>query len=137
MNAAVEQLEMLGKPGVTVPDDYQQQTALKCKSRHHALLKCVEISDLTPKQIYSPLGIEQSQWSRIIAGTAFLNPDLKFQLMDVCGNDVPLRYDAWMRGYELHRIRTGLEEKVVQLESELADKDRVIRYLGEMLRGAR
>jgi hypothetical protein len=135
MNAAVEQLEMLGKPGVTVPDDYQQQTAIKCKGRHHALLKCVEISDLTPKQIYSPLGIEQSQWSRIIAGTAFLNPDLKFQLMDVCGNDVPLRYDAFMRGYELTRIKTSLEAEVAQLRAELEDERRVTRRLGEMLRG--
>jgi plasmid maintenance system antidote protein VapI len=136
MNAAVEQLEMLGKPGVTVPDDYQQQTALKCKSRHHALLKCVEISDLTPKQIYSPLGIEQSQWSRIIAGTAFLNPDLKFQLMDVCGNDVPLRYDAFMRGYELIRVKSDLETENHRLRQELEDERRVVRRLGEMLRNA-
>src|SRR5262245_17069900 len=115
MSAAVEQLEMLGRPGVRVPDDYQQATSVKCRNRHHALLKCVEISDLSSKQIYGPLGIEQSAWSRIIAGTAFLNPDLKFQLMDVCGNDVPLRYDAFMRGYELVRIKTNLEARVHEL----------------------
>lgn len=126
---------MLGKPGVTVPDDYQQLTALKCRSRHHALLKCVEISDLTSKQIYSPLGIEQSQWSRIIAGTAFLNPDLKFQLMEVCGNDVPLRYDAFMRGYELIRVKSDLEAENHRLRQELEDERRVVRRLGEMIRG--
>lgn len=128
---------MLGRPGVKVPDDYQQQTALKCKSRHHALLKCAEISDLQAKQIYAPLGIEQSQWSRIVAGTAFLNPDLKFQLMDVCGNDVPLRYDAWRRGYELVRIKSGLEERIAALEIQLTEERRLNARLGEMLRGPR
>jgi hypothetical protein len=135
MNAAVEQLEMLGRRGERVPDDYQRATALKCRSSHHALLKCVEISDLTAKQIYSPLGIEQSQWSRIIAGTAFLNPDLRSPLMELCGNDVPLLYEGIQRGYELTRVKTNLEARVAQLEAELMDERRVTKRLGEMLRG--
>jgi hypothetical protein len=103
MNAAAEQLELIGKQPVVIPDSYQQETALKCRSRAHAIRKCVEISNLEAKEIYGPLGIDQAQWSRIWSGGAFLNPDLKFPLMDVCGNDVPLRYDAAMRGYELVR----------------------------------
>lgn len=137
MNAAVNQLEMLGNPGTKIPDDYQRATALKCRSSHHALLKCVEISDLTAKQIYSPLGIEQSQWSRIVAGTAYLNHDLRSPLMELCGNDVPLLYEGIQRGYELTRVKTDLEARLQQAEADLADKDRVIRYLGEMLRGVR
>ncbi len=136
MNAAVEQLEMLGRPGVKVPDEYQQQTALKCKSRLHAMLKCVEISDLTPKQIYGPLGIEQRQWSRIVAGTAFLNPEQLFPLMVLCGNVVPLRYDVWKCGFSpLVPVRTDLEYRIAQLEADLADERRVTKRLGEMLRG--
>lgn len=135
MSAAVEQLELIGKQRVTVPDAYQQETALKCRSRTHALRKCVELSDLEPKEIYGPLGIDQAQWSRIWAGTAFLNPDLLFPLMDLCGNDVPVRYDAIMRGYELTRIKTSLEAEVARLTAELEDERRVTRRLGEMLRG--
>lgn len=135
MNAAVEQLELIGRQRVAVPDSYQRETALKCKSRAHAVRKCVEISNLEAKEIYGPLGIEQSQWSRIWAGTAFLNPDLKFQLMDLCGNDVPLIYDALSRGYELQRVKSSLESRIQQLETELADERRVTRRLGEMLRG--
>jgi hypothetical protein len=135
MSAAVEQLELIGKQRVTVPDAYQQETALKCKSRSHALRKCVELSDLEPKEIYGPLGIDQAQWSRIWAGTAFLNPDLLFPLMDLCGNDVPVRYDAIMRGYELIRIKNDLEAQLEQAKQELEDERRVNRRLVSMLRG--
>ena len=136
MNATVEQLELIGRQRVAIPDDYQQQTALKCKSRSHALRKCVELGNFeSHKEVYLPLGIDQGQWSRIWAGTAFLNPDLKFQLMDVCGNDVPLRYDAHMRGFELRRVRSGLEEKVQQLEADLAEERRLVSRLAQMLRG--
>lgn len=135
MNAAAEQLNLIGRQTVSVPDDYQQQTALKCQNRHHALRKCVEISNLEPKEIYGPLGIDQGQWSRIWAGAAFLHPNLKFQLMDVCGNDVPLRYDAWQRGYELRRVQTGLEAKVQTLEAELAEERKLVARLAQMLRG--
>lgn len=136
MSADVEQLELLGKQRATVPDSYQQETALKCKSRQHAIRKCVEISNLEAKEIYGPLGIDQAQWSRIWSGSAFLHPDLKFQLMEVCGNDVPLRYDALMRGYELTRIKSSLEAEVAKLRAELEDERRVVRRLGEMLRNA-
>jgi hypothetical protein len=139
MNAQVEQLELIGRQRVAIPDDYQQQTALKCKSRTHALRKCVELANFEyPKEVFLPLGIDQGQWSRIWAGTAHMDPDLLFPLMDICGNDVPVRYDAFMRGYDdLKRKPTDLEKRVYDLEAENAHKDRVIRSLGEMLRGVR
>lgn len=134
MSAVAGQLELIGKQRVVVPDDYQRETALKCKNRLHAVRKCAEISNLEAKEIYGPLGIDQAQWSRIWAGTAFLNPDLKFQFMDLCGNDVPLLYDGLMRGYELTRIKSSLEAENARLRDELEAERRVVRRLGEMLR---
>lgn len=135
MNATVEQLELIGKQRVVVPDDYQQQTALKCRSRSHALRKCVEIANFDlPKEVYMPLGIDQGQWSRIWAGTAYMDPDLLFPLMDLCGNDVPLRYDAIQRGYDLVRVKSDLEAKVAKLEQELADERRLTLRLASALR---
>jgi hypothetical protein len=132
---AVEQLPLLDRYRDPIPDDYQQATAVKCKSRTHALRKCVEISSVeNHKEIYARLGIDQAQWSRIWAGTAFLNPDLKFQLMELCGNDVPLRYDAWVRGYELLRVKSNLEAENAKLRQELEDERRVVLRLGAMLR---
>jgi hypothetical protein len=132
---AVEQLPLLSRLREVIPDDYQRQTALKCKSRTHAIRKCVEISTVeNHKEIYGPLGIDQAQWSRIWAGTAFLNPDLKFQLMEVCGNDVPVLYDGLVRGYELTRIKSSLEAENAKLRQELEDERRVVLRLGAMLR---
>jgi hypothetical protein len=134
MNASVEQLNLIGKQRVVIPPDYQDQSARKCKSRSHALRKCVEISDLEPKEIYGPLGIDQGQWSRIWAGTAFLNPDLKFEFMKLCGNYVPLRYDALVCGFELTPIRTGLEQRVADLETENAELRRAIDLVANAFR---
>lgn len=119
MNAAAEQLNLIGKQRVVIADDYQRETAAKCKSRSHAVRKCVEISNLEAKEVYGPLGLDQAQWSRIWAGTAFPNPDLLFPLMDICGNNVPVYYDALMCGFELQRIRVGLEAELEQAKKDL------------------
>ncbi len=136
MNAAVEQLELIGRQRVVIPDDYQQQTALKCKSRSHALKKCVELANFEhAKEVYLPLGIDQGQWSRIWAGTAYMDPDLLYPLMDLCGNDVPVRYDVLMRGYEEPvRVKSDLESRVAKLEQELADERRLTMRLASALR---
>jgi hypothetical protein len=133
---AVAQLTLLGPTREVIPDDYQRQTVLKCKSRSHALHKCVEISNLEAKEIYGPLGIEQSQWSRIWAGTAFLNPELLYPLMDLCGNDVPVLYDVWKRGFEAQRVKSDLEAENARLRQELEDERRVVLRLGAMLRSS-
>jgi hypothetical protein len=134
MNTAIEQLNLIGKQRVAIPVEYQEQTVRKCKSRSQALRKCVEISDLEPKEIYGRLGIDQGQWSRIWAGTAFLNPDLKFALMELCGNHVPLRYDAFVCDFELTPIRTGLEQRVVDLETENAELKRALELVANAFR---
>lgn len=137
MSAAVEQLELIGKSRVSIPDDDQWRAALACKNRQHAIRKCVELANFEyPKEVYIPLGIDQGQWSRIWAGTAFLNPDLKFPLMDLCGNVVPVLYDVWKCGFQRpERVRSTLEAENAQLRAELEDERRVVRRLGEMLRG--
>jgi hypothetical protein len=134
MNAQVEQLNLIGKQRVVIPEDYQEATARKCKSRSHALRKCVEIADLEAKEIYGPLGLEQSSWSRIWAGNAYLNPDLYFNVMELCANHVPLRYDAWICGFELKPIRSGIEQRVVDLETENAELRRAIELLAQAFR---
>ncbi len=134
MNAQVEQLNLIGKQRVAIPEDYQEQTARKCKSRSHAWRKCIEISDLEPKEIYGPLGIDQAQWSRIWAGTAYPNPDLLFDFMTLCGNHVPLRYDALICGFELKPIRTGLEQLVDDLKTENAELRRALELVAQAFR---
>lgn len=134
MNAQVEQLNLIGKQRVAIPVDYQEQTARKCKSRSHALRKCVEISDLEAKEIYGPLGIDQGQWSRIWAGTAYPDPDILFDLMTLCGNTVPVRYDAWVLGCELKPLRNDLEQRVADLETENAQLHKALELVAQAFR---
>ena len=135
MNQNAEQLEMLGRHGVTLSAEFQDEVTRGCRDRHHALVKCYEVSNLQPKQVYLPLGIEQGTFSRILGGTAYLPHTLKFQFMDICGNDIPLRYDALGRGYELKPVQSTLEQENEKLRAELEDERRVNRRLAEMLRG--
>jgi hypothetical protein len=137
MNAAVEQLELIGRQRVVIPDDYQWETALKCKSRSHAFRKCVELGDFEyPKELYIPLKIDQGQWSRIWAGTAFPDPDVLFDLMHLCGNVVPVLYDVHTCGFKRpERVKSSLEAELEQTKQELEDERRVNRRLVSMLRG--
>lgn len=114
------QLEMLGNRAAQVSVDVQEELARGCRSRHHALVKCYEVSNLTPKQVYGPLGLTQSTFSRIISGDAFLPHNMKGDFMELCGNLIPIRYDVWTADHEMKPIQTGLEARVAQLEGDLA-----------------
>ena len=63
-----------------------------------ALLLCVQLAPVPEKVVYMELGIDKGQWSRMKGGTAHF-PDEKLPtLMDLCGNEVPLRWLALNRG---------------------------------------
>jgi 20S proteasome alpha/beta subunit len=54
--------------------------------------------------------------------------------MKLCGNYVPLRYDALVCGFELTPIRTGLEQRVADLETENAELRRAIDLVANAFR---
>ena len=137
MLADARQLEMLGHQASTYSADVEEEMARSCKSRQHALRKCFEASNLEHKQVYCALGIDQGQFSRILGGSAHLDPNLLHDFMRVCGNLIPLRYDAFKLGFELKPVRTGLEERVAALEEENRDLRRAAQLVAELLRGGR
>lgn len=129
------QLEMLGNRGSTVSVDVQEELARGCRSRHHALVKCFEVSNLTAKQVYGPLDIDQAVFSRILSGNAFLDPNKKLEFMRICGNIIPVRYDALCVDHELKPIQSTLQQQLEETRQELHEERRVNRRLVEMLRG--
>jgi hypothetical protein len=134
MAANGEQLEMLGRRGSQVSAELQEEVAKNCRDRHHALVKCYELSNLTPKQVYGALGIQQSAFSRIIGGTEFPDPNKLFEWMALCGNIVPVRYDAFQVKHALVPLRTDLEEKLKAAEDENKDLRRAMQLMGDLLR---
>jgi hypothetical protein len=92
-----------------------------------------QVSELEDKQIYGPLGIDASHWTKITKGTASPPADERFvQFMDVVGNEIPLIWIAEKRGYDWSTIkkhRSDLERENEDLRKELADHKRAIQLL--------
>jgi hypothetical protein len=94
-----------------------------------------QLSELEPKQIYGPLQIDPSHWTKITNGAASPPADERFvQFMDVVGNDIPLIWIAEKRGWDWTTIRShrsDLERENEALKKELDDHKRAVRLLVE------
>lgn len=93
----------------------------------------VQDSGLEDKEIYGPLQIDGSHWTKITKGNASPPADNRFvQFMDVVGNEYPLIWLAEKRGYDwatIRKHRSDLERENDELKKELEDHKRAIRLL--------
>ena len=75
---------------------YRQPTSLA------AIKLCIQYGGFEyEKQVYQPLEIDAGNWSRMMNGSAAFPPDKLIPLMDLCGNEIPLQWFAFKRGYKL------------------------------------
>lgn len=105
------------------------------KSLLSAIALCAQAAGLQDKELYLPLGIDASHWSRIIKGDAHFPLERLGPLMDLCGNEAPLEWLAHSRGYELRPLETEVERLLreeTERADELASENRILR---EMLVG--
>lgn len=71
------------------------------------------------KELQMELGVDKAQFSRWQSGTeGVVWPKLE-KLMDACGNDAPLLWMLYQRGYDLHSLR--------RRESETERQNRLLR----------
>ena len=94
-----------------------------------ALKLCKEISGLTDDQICRELEVDPAQWSRIWSGKGHFPDNLINRYMQLCENDVPLRWLSITNGYALVRLKSRLEEENETLKAALAEKDKEIEIL--------
>jgi len=130
------QLDLVGKTAVRLTLKVEEELATRCRSRRDALAVSFQASLLDPKQVYGPLGISQAQFSKILTGTQNPDPELFYPWMAACGNLIPFRFDALQLKHSITPIQSNLEQENERLRRELDDERRVVRRLGEMLRGA-
>jgi len=131
-----QQLSLLGdKPNLVV--DLPEGIVGRIRDSRHALEQCFNLSCLEPKQVYGPLGIAQATFSKIISGTAFLDPNHRLPFMQLCGNQLPLLYEAEQLGFELQPKRTPLERQLQQKEQQIADLTKKVELLSDIVRGAK
>lgn len=138
MSKNLNQLDLLEKPRpqTAVIDHVSMLDTIR---RRPTLLRAinlaVEVCGLEDKQIYGPLGIDTSHWTRIKNGTAYFPLDETFtKFLATVGNEIPLVWLAEACGYDWRTIRkhcSELEEENRKLRNELEDHKRAFRLLVE------
>lgn len=116
--------------GGDVPDELvdRQQNLLS------AIKLCMTVSGLNDQQIGDALELDAGQMSRIKRGDMHFPPNKLMQLMATCGNEIPLRWLAMKRGYELKRRLSAVEEENERLRARLAERDREIEIVTRFMR---
>lgn len=101
----------------------------KQSSMSKALALCQTLSGLDDAQFYGTNGIvkDQAQWSRIMGPSKHNFPHDKLNVfMDIAGNEVPLLWLAYSRGYDLHSMH--------KRESETERENRLLKEENAALR---
>jgi len=92
------------------------------------------------KELQSRLGVDKAQFSRWQSGTEGIVWAKFERLMDICGNDAPLLWMLYRRGYDLHSLRKQETEYQRQLrikEEELAAERKENALLRSLVGGRR
>lgn len=104
-----------------------------------AIKLCVSLGGFeNEKPLAHRLDIDPGHWSRIMSGSAHFPTDKVCDLMDLCGNEAPLLWLMYHRGYDLAclRKRETETERTLRETMEQLDRERDRnRYLAELLSG--
>lgn len=96
-----------------------------------AIKLCVQYGGFAyEKEVYQSLDIDAGNWSRMMNGSAAFPPDKLIPLMDLCGNEAPLQWLAFRRGYRLDPLQDVKDKRIADLEAELAKREAVLEWLG-------
>lgn len=98
-----------------------------------AIVLCTKVAGLEPKEVHADLHVDKAQWSRWVAGQEGIKWDRLAALMDLCGNDAPLMWMLYARGYDLHSLRKT--ETETERELRLAREENTA--LRRLLMGAK
>jgi len=98
-----------------------------------AINLCIDLSRNLDNQIASELGIDQAQWSRIRKGIAHFPPNKLIQLMDFCGNEVPLQWLAIARHYELMPTLSSMEKRLTEKDDQIASLTQKLSHFKEFM----
>lgn len=99
-----------------------------------AIRLCVEVSPRERKVIAYELEIDEGQLSRMLNNGANFPPEKIIQLMDVCGNEIPLRWLALAQGYGLYRLKNAVELENESLKKALDEKEKEIEVIKKFMK---
>ena len=112
-------LQFKGPPSVVRAEDVARQSTL---SGALALGAAAAGLDLE-KEVHIPLGIDAGHWTRMRSGAAGIQWEKLEAICDLYGNDAPILWMLYQRGYDLHSLRmreTETERELRQAREKVA-----------------
>jgi len=105
-----------------------EETVRMLSSMAAAIDLCIRASGRDPKTVYMDLEFDKGHWSRILHGQAHYPSGRLVELMELCGNEIPLEWLAWQRGRGTHRLESELERENRELREQVArmERDRTV-----------
>ena len=96
-----------------------------------AIELCAELAGFSlDKELQQTLEVDKGQFSRWHSGQEGIKWEKFAALMNVCGNDAPVLWMLYQRGYDLHSLR----KRETETEQKLREAEERIRKLEEEAR---
>ncbi len=112
---------------LSIPVEVRPEEVMRKQSLGAAIELCAEVGGYAlDKSLQQDLGVDKAQFSRWQSGTEGVQWAKFSALMDKCGNDAPVLWMAYQRGYDLHSLR--------RRESETERENRLLREEVQALR---
>jgi hypothetical protein len=97
-----------------------------------------DFAELEDKEVYEPLQIDSSHWTKIGKGSASPPGDARFvQYFDVVQNEIPLIWLAEKRGYDwmtIRKHRTNEQKVIAEQAQEIRDLRKALSLVVEARR---
>jgi hypothetical protein len=124
---------------ISLPANVRPDEVMRQKSLGDAIALCANVGGYAlDKTLQMELCVDKAQFSRWQSGDEGVKwPKLEV-LMDTCGNDAPLLWMLYSRGYDLYSIRkreTETERQLREASEQLAAERVKVRVLTEALHG--
>lgn len=101
---------------LSIPVTMRPDDVIRKKTLGNAIELCAELAGFSlDKELQQILKVDKAQFSRWHSGEEGIKWDKFTALMDACGNDAPLFWMLYQRGYDLHSIRKTESETEKQL----------------------
>lgn len=88
--------------------------------------------DLSDDTVALHLEIDKGNFSRILKGQSNFPMDKLIKFCKIVGHDLPLHWLAYQAGYELRVIPKTLEEKLIEKDKIIEERDKKIAIFEEM-----
>jgi len=102
------------------PEMVSDSLFANCKDGKEAILLCIDARKVRYplSDIANSLGIDKGHFSRILSGAAHFPDAKRTDLMTLCGNLIPLQFEAKQMGFKLEKP-SEKELKIKKLKQEL------------------